>query len=79
MWRSLALAFVLMSSLLVGPAPSQTPMPGTGSPMAPGVPAVNTGVPGPEAERPAAPMVWGMAILCTLVILFIVCKPSRKG
>ena len=79
MWRSLALALVLTSSLFVAPALSQTPMPIPGTPTAPTVPTVNTGVPGPEAERPAAPLVWGVAILCTLVILYIVCMPSRKG
>ena len=79
MWRSLALALVLTSSLLVAPARSQTPLPRTGTSGTQAVPTVNTGVPGPEAERPAAPMVWGVAILCILVILFIVCMPSRKA
>jgi len=85
MWRSLALALVLMSPLA---APAQSPIlqpPNTGTPptttATPGAaaPSVNTGIPGPEAERPAAAMVWGVAILGTLLILSIVCMPSRKG
>ena len=79
MWRSLVLALVLMSSLLVAPAPSQPP-PGTNTPPPPpAAPAVTTGIPGPDLDRPAMPLVWGVAILCTLLILSIVCMPSRKG
>ena len=83
MWRSLALALVLLSSLLVAPAHSQVLQPpsNTGTPGTSGaaIPPVNTGVPGPEAERPAGPMVWGVAIIGSLIILSIVCMPSRKG
>ena len=35
--------------------------------------------PAADADRPTAAMVWGVAILGTLVILSIVCVPSRKG
>ena len=73
MWRSLALALVLMSALVVAPARSQMPAVPTATP------AANAAVPGVEPDRASPPMVWGVAILCTLVILFIVCTPTRKA
>jgi hypothetical protein len=72
MWRSLALALVLMSALFVAPARSQ--MPAVPSP----APAAST-TPPVEPDRASPPVTWGVAILCTLVILFIVCMPTRKG
>ena len=73
MWRSLALALVLMSAPLVAPARSQMP---AAQPAAPGA---TPAAPGVDADRAAGPVVWGVAILCTVVILFIVCVPNRKS
>ena len=73
MWRSLALALVLMSALFVAPARSQMPA----APMA--APAGNAPPLVAEPDCAAPPVVWGVAILCTLVILFIVCTPTRKA
>jgi hypothetical protein len=76
MWRSFALALVLMSAPLVAPARSQMP---AAQPAAPAAPGANPAAPGADADRGAGPVVWGVAILCTVVILFIVCMPNRKG
>jgi hypothetical protein len=73
MCRSLALALVLMSTLVVAPARSQMPTAPTAAP------AGNAAVPAVEPDRASPPVVWGVAILCTLVILFIVCTPTRKA
>jgi hypothetical protein len=67
-WLRLQVASLLVALACALPARAQPPAP---------APANPSGTEGPS-ERPVA-LAWGVAVIFTLVILLIVCMPSRKS
>lgn len=69
-----------------GPIPNQPPKKGQPGQQQPGTPqsgAPKAGAPGQAAQQPAErrppALEYALALLATLLVLVIVCMPSRKG